>query len=228
MADNFTNVLRANLGEDRNAAQLAEKHLKEFEEKNFQGYLAALCTELVGEDRPDNVRQLAGLMLKHTVDAKSDAESERLAKRWLSLPEPVRGKIREMSLAVLASPSKGARSAVTNLVAKIAAIEVPQGQWTNLVDLLVRGIGQTENQHLRQASFEALGYVCEEVDPEFLKEKSNTILNAIAVGFNKTEQVRGDIQAGCAHSNGMMAGPYRSSRCRGRPAQLSRVRQEEL
>lgn len=187
MADNFTNVLRAIHGEDRNAAQMAEKTLKEYEEKNFQGYLASLCTELAGEDRPDNVRQLAGLMLKNTVDAKSEAESERLAKRWMSLPEPVRGKIREMSLAVLASASKAARSAVTILVAKIAAIEIPQGQWTNLVDLLVRGIGQAENQNLRQASFEALGYVCEEVDPDYLKEKSNTILNAIAVGFNKTE-----------------------------------------
>jgi hypothetical protein len=43
-----------------------------------------------------------------------------------------------------------------------------------------------ENKPVRHASFEALGFICEEI-PTYLQSKSNPILNAISTGMKKEE-----------------------------------------
>jgi importin subunit beta-1 len=73
------------------------------------------------------------------------------------------------------------------VIGKIAAIEIPAGQWPDLVKILDAHITkQSANAGLRQASLEALGYVCEEV-PEHLQAHSNLILTAIASGMAPQE-----------------------------------------
>lgn len=48
-------------------------------------------------------------------------------------------------------------------IGKIAAIEIPANLWLNLVDVLASNITSSSDPNLKQACFEALGYVCEEV-----------------------------------------------------------------
>lgn len=62
------------------------------------------------------------------------------------------------------SPIKPVRGTACVLISKIAAIEIPRGGWKDLIQQLVTNItGAGDNVNLRQASFECLGYVCEEV-----------------------------------------------------------------
>lgn len=49
------------------------------------------------------------------------------------------------------------------VVAKIAAIEIPQGLWPELINLLLVNINTAPSSDLKQSTFQTLGYVCEEV-----------------------------------------------------------------
>lgn len=73
------------------------------------------------------------------------------------------------------------------MIGKIAAIEIPAKEWSDLIAVLDANITkQSANSGLRQASLEALGYVCEEVPAE-LQPYSNQILTAIASGMADSE-----------------------------------------
>lgn len=76
---------------------------------------------------------------------------------------------------------------VAQAIGKIAAIEIPAGQWLELVQILDANITkQSDNPHLRQSSLEALGYVCEECG-EKLEQFSSLILGAIQSGMAPSE-----------------------------------------
>jgi hypothetical protein len=66
-------------------------------------------------------------------------------------------------LSTLASPVKEGRSTAALVIGKLAAIEIPLKMWPDLVQLLLHNIGQAPSKELKQSTFEALGYVCEEV-----------------------------------------------------------------
>ena len=67
-------------------------------------------------------------------------------------------------LTTLASPVRVGRATAALVVGKLAAIEIPRHLWPDLVDLLLHNIHNAPNVDLKQATFEALGYVCEEVN----------------------------------------------------------------
>lgn len=71
--------------------------------------------------------------------------------------------IKQAVLTTLGAPLREARSTAAMVVAKIAAIDIPQGLWPDLVRILLHNIAAAPNADLKQSTFEALGYVCEEV-----------------------------------------------------------------
>lgn len=78
------------------------------------------------------------------------------------------------------------------VVAKVAAIEVPKGQWPELISALLANMAvQPPNPGLRTSTMEALGYVCEELgnlDEDYLEQAEvNSILTAVAQGMRKEE-----------------------------------------
>jgi len=82
------------------------------------------------------------------------------------------------------------------VIAKVAAIELPNQQWTELVATLLGNMGQQPpNSGLRQATLEALGYVCEEmgrIEQDVLEqEQINSILTAVVQGMRKDERDAG-------------------------------------
>ena len=76
------------------------------------------------------------------------------------------------------------------MVAKIAAIELPQHSWPELVSTLLSNMGQPNNS-LKQATLQALGYVCEEMgklDEDVLSQTEiNNVLTAVAQGMRPDE-----------------------------------------
>ena len=62
MAD-ITAILTATQSADAGARQAAEEQLKNAQESNLAGFLTGLASELANEQKPPEVRRLAGLIL---------------------------------------------------------------------------------------------------------------------------------------------------------------------
>ena len=66
----ITELLKGGQNPDANIRNQAEQQLQQFQEQNYAGFLLSLCAALAGEDKPPEVRRLAGIILKNTMDAK--------------------------------------------------------------------------------------------------------------------------------------------------------------
>ena len=83
------------------------------------------------------------------------------------------------------------------VVAKVAAIDIPRGEWPDLVSALLASLaaaaggGAAPDAGVRQATLEALGYVCEELgaleDDYLQQDQVNAILTAVVQGMRKEE-----------------------------------------
>lgn len=189
MASQLTLALQA--GAER-GDPAATAWLKEQETTNFAGFMQQLCVELGSADRAKPVRQLAGLTIKNALDARSEAAAMQLHNRWKVLPQENKSSIKNMLLQILRDPEADIRRTAALVVGKIAGIEINAtvNEWPELIPALDANITKQPagavNAGLRQASLEALGYVCEEV-PNGLNAFSNQILTAIASGMDERE-----------------------------------------
>ena len=73
-------------------------------------------------------------------------------------------------IATLASNSKLVRGQIASLIAAIAVIEIPRGQWTDLISNLCNN-ASNENLQVRLSSLQTLGYICEELQPQDLTKE---------------------------------------------------------
>lgn len=78
------------------------------------------------------------------------------------------------------------------MIAKIAAIDLPQGEWSQLIPSLLNNMTiEAPKSSLRQATLETLGYVCEELASvqnfQMNQEFVNAILTAVVHGMLKEE-----------------------------------------
>ena len=74
------------------------------------------------------------------------------------------------------------------VIAAIAAIELPLGQWGDLIVTLLNQVTNAQMPLLKQMTLQAIGFVCETLDPNVLSSQSNAILNAVAQGVSKDEE----------------------------------------
>lgn len=166
----------------------AEESLRQFQEQNLPGFLVSLSGELASEDKPVDSRKLAGLILKNALDAKDENRKRELVQRWLSLDTAAKAQVKACLLQTLSSLVLDARSTATQVVAKIAGIELPQKQWPELIGSLLSNIHQVP-AHVKQATLETLGYLCEEVPHEVVdQDQVNKILTAVVQGMNSSEK----------------------------------------
>ncbi|NWT31427.1 IMB1 protein, partial [Cardinalis cardinalis] len=79
-------------------------------------------------------------------------------------------------------------SSASQCVAGIACAEIPMNQWPELIPQLVANVtNQHSTEHMKESTLEAIGYICQDIDPEQLQDKSNEILTAIIQGMRKEE-----------------------------------------
>jgi importin subunit beta-1 len=105
------------------------------------------------------------------------------------VPADVKDKVRQDALHTLSSPGLSAASAA-QLIAAIAAIELPRKQWPNLMDTLVKNVQNATQSSLKQSSLTTIGFICETDDidlREVLVTQSNQILTAVVTGAKKEE-----------------------------------------
>ncbi|XP_020577701.1 importin subunit beta-1 [Phalaenopsis equestris] len=187
MAVEITQILLNAQSIDAATRKHAEESLKQFQDQNFPSFLLSLSGELANNEKPVDSRKLAGLILKNTLDAKELHRKNELAQRWLSLDASVKAQVKGCMLQTLSSPVSDARSTASQVIAKIAGIELPQKQWPELIGILLSNIHQLQS-HVKQATLETLGYLCEEVSPEVAdQDQVNKILTAVVQGMNASE-----------------------------------------
>eukprot|EP00245_Coleochaete_scutata_P006394 TRINITY_DN20827_c0_g1_i1.p1 TRINITY_DN20827_c0_g1~~TRINITY_DN20827_c0_g1_i1.p1 ORF type:complete len:875 (-),score=236.69 TRINITY_DN20827_c0_g1_i1:663-3287(-) len=187
-----TQVLLNAQSVDDSVRQLAEENLKHFQEQNFAIFLVALSHELANNEKPTPSRTLAGLILKNSLDARDPVRKAEFVQRWLSLDPAVKLQIKVALLATLGAAVVDARHTAAQVIAKIAGIELPKGEWQELVATLRANMDlpvvEGQPSYLKQATLEALGFVCEEVNSEVLAQgQVNNILTAVVSGMNANE-----------------------------------------
>ncbi|CAJ2667552.1 unnamed protein product [Trifolium pratense] len=142
MAMEVTQALLNAQSIDGTVRKHAEESLRQFQEQNLPGFLVSLSGELTSEDKPVDSRKLAGLILKNALDAKDENRKRELVQRWLSLDSAAKAQVKACLLQTLSSLVLEARSTATQVVAKIAGIELPQKQWPELIGSLLSNIHQ--------------------------------------------------------------------------------------
>ncbi|KAL2921790.1 Importin subunit beta-1 [Bienertia sinuspersici] len=169
------------------ARQQAENTLAQFQEQNLTSFLLSLAGELANEEKPVESRKLAGLVLKNALDAKEQHRKYELVQKWVALDVGSKNQIKTFLLQSLSSTVHDARSTASQVIAKVAGIELPQKQWPELIGSLLGNIHQLP-PHVKQATLETLGYLCEEVSPDAVEQDQvNKILTAVVQGMNANE-----------------------------------------
>lgn len=187
MSLDVTQVLLSAQSADGAIRKHAEESLKQFQEQNLPGFLLSLSSELANEEKPEESRRLAGLILKNALDAKEQHRKNELFQRWLALDAGAKAQIKGLLLQTLTSPVASARSTASQVIAKVAGIEIPQKQWPELIGSLLANIHQVQ-PNVKQATLETLGYLCEEVSPDAVdQDQVNKILTAVVQGMNASE-----------------------------------------
>jgi importin subunit beta-1 len=157
-------LLEHTLSPDAAARQQATDQLASLERDAFAAYVSSLVAVLADEQSPSHIRNAAGLALKNALSAREVGRKDEYAARWKAgLDEPTRQKAKADTLATLASPDSKARHVAAQAVAAIAAIELPSGLWNDLIAQLLSLVNQPDNPGLRQATLQAIGFICESI-----------------------------------------------------------------
>lgn len=177
---------------DSNVRNQAEAKIKQYQEENYAGFLASLAAELANTAKPGDSRRLAGLVFKNALDAKEEQRRSQMQQRWHSVDPALKNHIRESLLTTLQTDPQEVRHTAAMVLAKIAAIDLPRQEWPTLITALLNNMSAPNPvQGVRQATLEALGYICEEmatVESEVLApEQVNMILTAVVAGMRPEE-----------------------------------------
>jgi importin subunit beta-1 len=137
---------------------------------------------------------------------QEQARANEAALRWQNTPEEYKAKVKQDVLTALASQTSRVGAVAAQVLAAIAAIELPNQQWPELVNLLLSFVNNAQNVNLRIATLQAIGYICETIvgtpilppcaslcakelrqAPEILKLRANEILTAVVQGARREE-----------------------------------------
>jgi len=173
----------------------AEEQAKLWEaDETYPMYAFALAMYMATPQCPPEDRKLCAVLLRGTLTPSVSAERKHIKQqKWLKTPEEAKLKIKQACLSVMADPIAAMGNQAAQIVAKIAQIEIPQGQWPELIPtLFAQSTKADAPPNLRKATLDAFGYICEELKPEQLGvQGQNQILTSVIHGMRPEEQDKG-------------------------------------
>uniref|UniRef100_A0ACD5XEX3 Uncharacterized protein n=1 Tax=Avena sativa TaxID=4498 RepID=A0ACD5XEX3_AVESA len=184
-----TGILLATQSHDGQTRNVAEGTIKQFEEQSFPQFLQALSAELSDDSKPPVSRRLAGILLKNSLDANDLTRKEKCAERWISVDPAIKSHVKGSLLMTLGSPVSDAHRSSSQVIAKVASIEIPRREWPELIVNLLGNMTKPDAPpSLKQATLDAIGYVCEEISPQDLEQDQvNAVLTAVVQGMNHVD-----------------------------------------
>lgn len=180
-------LLTNTLSPDQAIRTDAEQKLEAAARDSYPIYMSTLAAELANEASPSHIRTAAGIAVKNALTARDQARVEEYTARWTNLPQASRDDIKQKVLSTLGSQEHRAGTAAAQVIAAIAAIELPVGLWNELISQLLGAMGDASNMRLRQAALQAIGFTCEGISSDVLAAQSNEILTAVIQGARKEE-----------------------------------------
>uniref|UniRef100_A0A8C5WHN0 Karyopherin subunit beta 1 n=1 Tax=Leptobrachium leishanense TaxID=445787 RepID=A0A8C5WHN0_9ANUR len=150
-------------------------------------FLVELSKVLANPANSQVARVASGLQIKNSLTSKDADVKAQYQHRWLAIDANARREIKTYVLRTLGTESYRPSSA-SQCVAGIACAEIPVNQWPQLIPQLVANVTDPNStEHMKESTLEAIGYICQDIDPEQLQHKSNEILTAIIQGMRKEE-----------------------------------------
>ncbi|KAL1776437.1 importin subunit beta-1 [Sigmodon hispidus] len=108
-------------------------------------------------------------------------------QRWRAIDANALREVKNYALQTLGTETYRPSSA-SQCEAGIACAEIPVNQWPELIPQLVASVtNPNSTEHMKESTLEAIGYICQDIDPEQLQDKFNEILTAIIQGMRKEE-----------------------------------------
>ncbi|CCW67619.1 unnamed protein product [Phytomonas sp. Hart1] len=189
----ITDIITALGSPDPSVRIPAEQAVNHAKETDLSGFILAVLQEFRDESKPPFVRNMAGTLLKNAVapSLREVASRKLLEQKWASLRADVRQRVKEQVLITLGCPSREVRNVAANIVGSLSRIELPSGEWKELIGILVSAAESNSIQH-QEAALTAIGYVCEEGNDhedveEALKPHTNCILSAVVRGMESSD-----------------------------------------
>lgn len=180
-------ILEKTVSPDKNELEAAQTYLEQAASTNLQEFIKTLSDVLRHGGNGLVARMAAGLQLKNQLTSKDQAIKQSYQQRWLSFPEDVRNYVKQNIVGALGTEQSRPSSAA-QCVAYVAVAELPVGQWNDLITILVNNVvNNTSTEMQKEATLEAIGYICQESESEVLVCQSNSILTAIIHGMRNTE-----------------------------------------
>ncbi|XP_052813839.1 importin subunit beta-1-like isoform X2 [Mya arenaria] len=180
-------ILEKTTSADHTELEHAQKFLEQASATNLPELLKTLSEILKTATNSPVARMQAGLQLKNALYSKDQALKLEYQQRWLSFPEDVRNLVKINVLASLGTETVRPSSAA-QCVANIACADLPNGLWPDLISSLCRNVTDpASTEMMKESCLEAVGYICQDIDPEILQTQSNEILTAIVHGMKKEE-----------------------------------------
>lgn len=180
-------ILEKTVSPDRNELEAAQKFLEQAAIENLPTFLVELSKVLANPGNTQVARVAAGLQVKNSLTSKDPDVKTQYQQRWLAIDVSFRCEIKNYVLQTLGTETYRPSSA-SQCVAGIACAEIPVTQWPELIPQLVANVTDpSSTEHMKESTLEAIGYICQDIEPEQLQENGNQILTAIIQGMRKEE-----------------------------------------
>ena len=79
--------------------------------------------------------------------------------------------MKQAIIAQLADPDKNVRNQVSGVVAGISSLDIPRGEWSDLIPMLCNN-AEHEDINIRLASLTCLGKICEDLHSESVPQNN--------------------------------------------------------
>lgn len=159
----------------------AEQQLSNLANGNIVMYMGLLTEALANEAQKTEVRMLAGIALKNQLTAKDPKTRQFLVEQWIAIDAGNKHQIKNTALNCLLSSDDRVANSAAQLIAAMADIELPRGDWPELMSIMVENTKESQPVNVKRASLLTIGYICESADPTNpgVVSQANGILIAI-------------------------------------------------
>lgn len=175
----------------------AEKQLEVLQNNQPFQLFPGLAMILAGEDKQPFVRQLAGLVLKNSFAGGRDSSRDKQSReRWASICQSGDSArvIKQAVVSTLTTSKEPiARKTAAQVISAIAAIEIPEGGWSELIDpVLISCVAPDKDVLSKSSALVCLAYMSEEFtgrDLTIPQPQINSMLTAIIQGMKDADDV---------------------------------------
>eukprot|EP01138_Halocafeteria_seosinensis_P003749 gb/GECG01003832.1/.p1 GENE.gb/GECG01003832.1/~~gb/GECG01003832.1/.p1 ORF type:complete len:907 (+),score=118.01 gb/GECG01003832.1/:1-2721(+) len=178
-------ALQQALSPDHQQRTSGEQTLQQAEQQYPVQFFQTLSTIVCGgEQIPSAVRQLAALQLKNALHSSRNTELRKKQDRWKQIDHETKGQVKMNLLNTLAQQDAAVSRAVAQALAKIALVELPTGEFGEVIPQLVSAVRNDKGEisaTARAGCLICLGYICDEADLDMIKEEHTRLIIDVTV-----------------------------------------------